>query len=596
MSYTYDQRKRPQGQTNAPPARTATAGPVSAPLRADTAGAGDPSALETAMQERMSRTFGDLSAVKNYQPPVKEVSAPPAPHTGPVGHAISASAPSPFMAGVMQAKRDDTDPKRGKAKRKVLMDQTVDETAEGYDQLDPTKWEEREKERGFFARLFNQQRHFYKAKIDRRAWEMTREELQNNRFNPNNVSDLTDIQKNITTAGSNMTARAEEGVPQEVAQNGFNNRSAWLTFQNYSGASEDDTLTFNSRGKSWDMNEVDHTAFTNKLKNISRMVRDYPELKGHIGSLISIDQKERDKKKEEKKNKQALVSNGQGNVKPKKLRQRLKRKKGTAPVKMQPAPMEGYQPNLGWQQDDITDPGWKEEPNKNEDEDKGGTMVMAAGFVNSYSSGRGHQLQLNAGLEGSSNEARKKRRDVNEELTKRYGTTLDYAANHELGHMLNYELIKELNRNKGTKEKSRHQLNKEDARYHITANRLVEQALKDTMDPEDFKKLVRYEEDSLGEDEEWDPGVQLGEDEEWVTKDTDERFKKGQINLKASGLGATKNNRGYTTDYGATNAAEFFAEAFADVYQNGKDARPASIRLVQLYEEEMKNAQKANES
>lgn len=105
MSYTYAQRKRPQGQTQAPPAQTAAEGPVSAPLRADTAGAGNADGLASAMQERMTNTFGDLSAVKSYRPPSKEASAPPAPYAGPIDHAVSAAGPSPAVAGPMQAFR-----------------------------------------------------------------------------------------------------------------------------------------------------------------------------------------------------------------------------------------------------------------------------------------------------------------------------------------------------------------------------------------------------------------------------------------------------------------------------------------------------------
>jgi hypothetical protein len=397
------------------------------------------------------------------------------------------------------------------------------------------------------------------------------------------VSSLGKSQKEIADAGKNITAKTKKGVPQEVAQNGFNNRSAWMKFQEYSEGSDYDVKTLDNNRKSWDMNEVDHTAFTNKLKNMSRMVHDYPELKGHIGRLADISPKKAEEAEE--------AEEAEKNVPLKKLRHRLKRKKGTGP-QMTPASMAGYQPNENWKQDDIVDPGWKEDPNK--PEQKVSTTVMSAGFVNDYDPDYGHTLNINADLEGSGNEARNQRRFINEEMTKRHGTTLDYAANHELGHMLNYELIKERNRNKGTKEKSREQLNKEDSRYHITANKLVERALQDTMKPEDFAKLVRYDEDSLKDDEEWDPNDKLEKDEEWLTEDPTERYKAGQINLKASGLGASKGNRGYTTDYGATNAAEFFAEAFADVYQNGKDARPTSIRLVQLYEEEMKKAKEKN--
>ena len=83
---------------------------------------------------------------------------------------------------------------------------------------------------------------------------------------------------------------------------------------------------------------------------------------------------------------------------------------------------------------------------------------------------------------------------------------------------------------------------------------------------------------------------------------------KNQINLKASKLGPqlvplgkynekgreyAKFTKGHTSDYGTENASEFFAEAFADVYQHGKNARKASIELVKAYEKEFKEYENA---
>ena len=616
MSYVYDQRKRPQDPRNTEPKRTAAPGPgmdalISGTARPAAARKGRSFDLDAAMQARMANTFGDLSAVRNCTHPAQtKEPVDTGPYTGPVTHAISGASPSPAAAGVMQAKRSYRESKS--SDRDYINDeaQFVKPGDANYKELDPQKWMTVTRTpTGFFSFLRPTKR--FKARIDRRPWEMTRDELRDNRFNPNNVPDLTKIQDKISTAGTNITADPKEGVPEKEVQNGFNNRAAWLTFQQYSDAGHLDSLTFKGNRKNWDMNEVDHTAFTNKLKNMSRMVRDYPELKTHIGKLTRINQENRDIKqgKQKAKNKKTTAADTRENSKPKTLRQRLKRKKGSVPpVNLQPAPMKRYEPNLNWQQDDALDPGWIEDPKQSENEKGSATLVMAAGFMNSYESDAGHPLNINSDIEGSSNEARKRRREMNQILSERHGTTLDYVANHELGHMLNFELIKELNKKKSSKDKvdpktgkeirasnERRLANRKDYKYSITSARLVEQALKDTMPEEDFKKLVRYEEDSLGEDEEWDPSVQLGEDEEWVTEDTKESFLKDQINLTASGLGATKDNRGYTTEYGATNAGEFFAEAFADVYQNGADARPTSIRLVQLYEEEMKKAKAANE-
>ena len=177
--------------------------------------------------------------------------------------------------------------------------------------------------------------------------------------------------------------------------------------------------------------------------------------------------------------------------------------------------------------------------------------------------------------------------NAKEDVESRKITALPFTGNHELGHMLNYLLIKEKNRGIKNDEK-RENKNIEDAEFHITADKLVEKALKRTMPKRDYDRLVRYKENSLGEDEEWDNSVQLGENEVWESKAKDPAHKKGQINLNASGLSEI----GYTTKYGASSASEFFAEAFADVYRNGKTARRTSIELVKIYEEEMKKYKK----
>ena len=72
MSYTYDQRKRPQGQQTREPERTAAPGPG---MEALMSGRAAPSAaqkgrsfdLDAAMKAKMENAFGDLSAVKFYE-------------------------------------------------------------------------------------------------------------------------------------------------------------------------------------------------------------------------------------------------------------------------------------------------------------------------------------------------------------------------------------------------------------------------------------------------------------------------------------------------------------------------------------------------
>ena len=108
MFYSYDQRKRPQGPQNTASEHTNAPGPG---FSVPNAGASIPPTgpafdLAGAMQARMANTFGDLSAVRDYTPPVRE-QAPlqTGPYTGPVTHAVSGASPSPSAAGPMQAKK-----------------------------------------------------------------------------------------------------------------------------------------------------------------------------------------------------------------------------------------------------------------------------------------------------------------------------------------------------------------------------------------------------------------------------------------------------------------------------------------------------------
>ena len=123
--------------------------------------------LGAAMQDRMARTFGDLSAVKNYTPPVRE-HAPlqTVLYTGPVTHAISNASPSPSVAGPMQAKKRDADAKQVKQMQKEGesyngMYATADYA--GFDKLDPSQWETRTHTPGF-SKIFGKKAQTYKVR------------------------------------------------------------------------------------------------------------------------------------------------------------------------------------------------------------------------------------------------------------------------------------------------------------------------------------------------------------------------------------------------------------------------------------------------
>ena len=69
------------------------------------------------------------------------------------------------------------------------------------------------------------------------------------------------------------------------------------------------------------------------------------------------------------------------------------------------------------------------------------------------------------------------------------------------------------------------------------------------------------------------------------------RWLPGQIDTVASELG-TETKQQYTSTYGSQSAAEFVAEAFHDVYANGKKARKASVAVVKEYEKRQKKIQR----
>ena len=506
MSYTYEQRKRPQGRENTAPERTTAPGTghnalMPGPAIPQSSPSFD---LDGAMQARMKSTFGDLSAVRDYTPPVRE-QAPlqTGPYTGPVTHALSGASPSPSAAGPMQAKKE-TETKS--VDRDYYEDEIVNKGAEGYDALDPKEWMTVTRTPTGIPGLFKKAKTF-KARIARKAYELSPEELRKNKYNPGQSKSLGAFQNTLMQGPAPLKGETEEQT------NGRSNRDAWTAFQRFAGNPYPDTKQEDEK-TDWDMSDMDHEILTSKLKNMSRMVQDYPELKGNIGTLIR------------------------------------------------------------------TGGGKKNKDSDTDDELGSAYMATKPAFNYTDSSGSGGQrerirsgafpLVMNAMIDapGEIGRQRRERRNQGRVENNRHAAEMEYSGNHEMGHMLNYLLVKEMNRKKGSTD--RLFANKEDFDFQVTANKLVDKALKANMSEDEYNSLVRY-----------------GKDVPKKKGDTT-AHKAGQINFSANKLGGDKDSRGYTSNYGATDAAEFFAEAFADVYRNGSEARSTSITLVKLYEKNMK--------
>ena len=571
MSYTYEQRRAPQVRQEAKsernpeqePALPVTMGRPAAPGGPD----GPNSRLDAVMRARMESTFGDLSAVRNYTPPARtQAPLQTGPYTGPVTHALSDASPSPSAAGPMQAMRESNS-----ANREYYEDTMVKEGDAGYDDLnDPEKWTTVTRKSWLFGKA-----NRFKAKIKRRAYEMTPEELAANPFNPNGLEVLNDIQRDLDTAPERNLNESDKDY------NGRRNRTAWAKFQDFGKNAL--KLPRTEDEKYWGMFGIDQDILRTKLKSMTRMVHDHPELQGNIGTLIPFSEAflkrfKTDPEKQEQTDDPPKKKKDKPE-KPKTLRKRKKRQLTQAELearKQSQADEQAAKPFVPYMGTSMSTKYIDEEG-------------QLEGYLNTEKQREDFRreatfpLYMNPETDSNTEEGRKLReaRFPKEDVESRRITDLPNTGNHEMGHMLNYLLIKEKNR--GLRFDKRRKKNNEDAHFGITANNLIDQALKLTMSEDEYKRLVRYQEDSLGKNEEWDNSVQLGENEEWDSKDTDPAHKKGQINLAASGLSGK-----YTTKYGTFSAGEFFAEAFADVYRNGKSARPTSIQLVKLYEQEMK--------
>ena len=399
----------------------------------------------------------------------------------------------------MQAKKYE---EKKSVDRDYYADEIVNQGDADYESLDPEKWMTVTRTPTGLARLFKSTKQF-KARIARKAYEMSPEELRNNKYNPANSKGLG----SFLSVLDQKSAALKGETPEQT--NGRNNREAWAAFQRHFGNPYTEAKT--EDGKTWNMNEMDHDILTAKLKNMSRMVMDYPELKGNIKQLSRIHH-------QEQPNNTDTFSTSY----------------------MATAPNALYR-------DELT--GGKE-----------------AAFP----------LFMNSQIDAVGEDAKREREQLDEKHMRKnaHSAEMEYSGNHEMGHMLNYLLVKEKYRKNGFSKRLK--LIGDDVTHSTTAGDLVDRALKASMPEKKYNRLVRYE-----------------NDQDVDTKNST-AHKKGQINLKASGLAGGKKSRGYTSKYGATDATEFFAEAFADVYRNGKEARPVSIELVKLYEKEMAKAKKAN--
>ena len=303
-----------------------------------------------------------------------------------------------------------------------------------------------------------------KKKKRPKAYEVTSEALNQNRFNPSDDPKLAAVQNEIDQA--------------------TNIRDAYKAFITFAGNADGSfKRTFDENLEPvFPTSNVDMNRFKAKMKNMCRMILDYPELMGRIGDMEQIDHR------------------------------------------------------------------------------KEGDTIMAT------TASRGSKkatLSYNTYVDRAGDEAENWRQAYeysNRMLGNKTGlsTGLDYSGNHELGHILNSMLFKYMSKNEASF----------DWKYKQTSGEVVKKVLKKVLKPKDYANLIfkyKHEKTKSGKEVE-------------------------MLDTKAMKL----NELGLTSRYGEYNPNEFFAEAFADVYAHGENARPASIELVKLYEKMRDTMEKDN--
>ncbi|MBQ6596518.1 MAG: hypothetical protein IJH79_03105, partial [Lentisphaeria bacterium] len=176
------------------------------------------------------------------------------------------------------------------------------------------------------------------------------------------------------------------------------------------------------------------------------------------------------------------------------------------------------------------------------------TQVMAE-----QGSGGGYQkitLEYNAHMDREGGEAERTKHRQADQTTRRYNApNTNYAGTHELGHGLASLLP-----NTGNKLQ-----NFIDQNTGVNENDIIQTVSEKVLDDREKKELKKYHKNKNIN------GIQV---------------LKNQIDTKNSHFF----ENGHTSKYGSTAPVEMFAEAFQDVYANGKNAKKMSMEIVKEYE------------
>ena len=172
-------------------------------------------------------------------------------------------------------------------------------------------------------------------------------------------------------------------------------------------------------------------------------------------------------------------------------------------------------------------------------------------------------LYYNAFLDSDDPEAVQKRQKYTEDMQKNNystGASLDTVGTHELGHVLSSTLNEAEGMDEATWIQNR----------SIVEHNIIDFVFRSgsVISPDEYIKLRRFKQDGKFAN--------------------GKKANAGQIKMHKNGF----MTNGLTSLYGTDSPAEFFAEAFHDVYSHGSSARKASVEVVKEYENRQKRLTK----
>ncbi len=161
-------------------------------------------------------------------------------------------------------------------------------------------------------------------------------------------------------------------------------------------------------------------------------------------------------------------------------------------------------------------------------------------------------IHYDAFVDRDTPEGLQERTEANEALSRGIGH-LDKVGNHEQGHILESTLNPTV----------------EDQNAGTASNDILNTILPNVLNPQEMQNVHYYQQSGKNARDKY---VLAGQ-----VDTTSDIFKTRQL----------------TSPYGQTNSKELFAEAFHDVYTKGADAKPTSIEIVKEYEKRQTEKQKA---